>query len=323
MLSSAVAFAALVLAGATPGLAAKVIDDSQCDCYLSDGRFPTYFKNHGFWDFRSLSDHAGVPAVINTVQGNKDAPFTSTVFDWNSDFAKFWGAQNWAKNQDTEFPMVNSYNNLYIENNSGGQSDTFMTMRSSRLPNFQTAAEFDSQNYLDHASIRMLARTHGSPGACTSVFTYKPADQPKDVQECDIEMLTHEAETDVNYTDQPGVLDGEPVPGASHKVTLPNGMKWSDWLTHRIDWTPGRTTWSANGAEVLSQTFQAPKDPSLVILNAWSDGSDGWTGKMPSGGEAYQNVQWIEILYNIVDKGSCSKVCSVDKSPVVGKPVLL
>lgn len=314
--------AALIFAGASPAIAQQVVSDAQCDCYLSDGRFPTYFKNHGFWDFRSLGQYAKVPPVIQTLDGNKNADFTSPVFNWDSDFAKFWGPQHWAKNEDTAFPMVNSFNNLYIEKNNNGDSDTFMTMRTSRLPAFQTAAEFESQSPLDHASIRMLAKTHGSSGACTSVFTYKGANQPRDVQECDIEMLTRDDAHYIHYTNQPGVLNGDIVPGASRNVTLPNGLQWSDWVKHRLDWTPGRTTWSANDAEVASQTFQAPRDPSIVLLNAWSDGGE-WTDKMPEGGEAYQNVQWIEILYNVADKASCNKVCSVDKSPVVGKPVLL
>lgn len=321
--STAILTALLITVGATPSVAQEVVDDSQCDCYLSDGRFPAYFKSHGFWDFRSLSQHARVPPVINTIQGNKDADFTSPVFNWESKFTQFWGPQHWAKNENTDFPMVNSYNNLYIEQNTDGKSDTYMTMRSTRLPGFQTAAEFESINYLNHASIRMMAKTRGSPGACSSVFTYKGAPSLKDVQECDIEILTRDPQTALHYTNQPSYLeDGSTVNGASRNISLPNNKKWSDWTKHRIDWTPGRTTWSADNVEVGTQTFQAPRDNSLVILNTWSDGKT-WTGKMPQNGEAYQHVQWIEILYNIVDKGSCNRVCSVDKSPTIGKPVLL
>lgn len=309
---------AAVFAAAASG---QIVDDSQCDCYVTDGRFPTTYQNHGFWDFRSLSQYAGVPAVIQDLDGNLNAPVTCPLFDWSNAFTTFWGPQHW-KNGNNDFPMAMTYNNLYIEKNGGGQSDTFMTMRTSRLPGFQTAAELQSMDKHDHASIRMLARSHGSPGACTSVFTYLGAEHLKDVQECDIEMLTRETDTAIHYTNQPSYLeDGTTVDGASYNVTLPNGLKWSDWITHRLDWTPGRTTLSVNGQETHTQTFQAPRDPSLILLNAWSDGGV-WTGKMPSGGEAYQNVQWIEILYNLLPAGAaCNRNCSIDKSPLVGKPV--
>ncbi|KAM3474525.1 hypothetical protein MY5147_004220 [Beauveria neobassiana] len=305
----------------------QVVDDSQCDCYVTDGRFPTYYQNHGFWDFRSLSRCAGVPPIIREVDGNLDANVTCSLFDWSHPFTDFWAPQHWT-NANKTFPMVVTYNNLYIEHNPGGRRDhqrhdTFLTMRTSRLPGFQTAAELQSIHKLDHASVRMLARTHGSPGACTSVFTYLGAKRLRDVQESDVEMLTREsAATAIHYTNQPSYLeDGTLITGAAYAATLPNGRCWSDWITHRLDWTPGRTTFSVDGVQSHTQTFQAPRDPSYVLLNAWSDGGV-WTGQMREGGEAFQNVQWIEMLYNLLPAGAqCNRTCSIDKSPQVGKPV--
>ncbi|XWW93414.1 hypothetical protein V2A60_001347 [Cordyceps javanica] len=300
---------------------AQIVDDAECDCYVTDGQFPTYYRNHGFWDFRSLSRCAGVPGVIQDVDGNLNAAVTCSLFDWSDPFTQFWGPKHWS-NGNKEFPMIMTYNNLYIEHNPSGGGDTFMTMRTSRLSGFQTAAELQSMNKVDHASIRMLARSHGSPGACTSIFTYLGADHLKDVQESDVEMLTRETTAALHYTNQPSYLeDGTTVPGASYNATLPNGLRWSDWITHRLDWTPGRTTFSVNGIESHTQTFQAPRDPSLILLNTWSDGGL-WTGQMAAGGEAFQNVQWIEILYNVLTSGAqCNRICSIDKSPQVGKPV--
>lgn len=253
----------------------------------------------------------GVPEIIQDVNGNLNAKVTCSLFDWSDPFTEFWGPQHW-NNGNEDFPMIMSYNNLYIEHNPGGQSDTYMTMRTSRLPGFQSTAELQSMNKVDHTSIRMLARSHGSPGACTSVFTYLGADHLKDVQESDIEMLTRETDRAIHYTNQPSYLeDGTTVDGASYNVTLPNGLKWSAWITHRLDWTPGRTTFSINGIESHTQIFQAPRDPSLILLNTWSDGGV-WTEKMASGGEAFQNVQWIEVLYNVLPSGSkCNRKCSI------------
>lgn len=311
------------LVTAATSLAADVVDDSQCDCYVTDGRFPTRFRSHGFWDFRSLSQYAGVPRVISNINDNLNAPVTCPLFDWSDPFTHFWGPQHWS-NGNNDFPMIMTYNNLYIENNDGGESDTYMTMRTSRLPGFQTASELESIDYHDHASIRMLARSHGSPGACTSVFTYLGAEQLRDVQEADIEMLTREPDTEIHYTNQPSYLeDGSTIDGASYQATLPNGQRWSDWTTHRLDWTPGRTTYGVNGIETHTQTFQAPRDPSKLLLNSWSDGGV-WTGTMAQDGEAYQNVQWVEVLYNVLGSGEqCNRACSIDKSPVTGKAVRL
>lgn len=294
--------------------------DPQCDCYLTDGSSPTYFTSHGFWDFRSLSQYASSPAVIDSVDGNANAPTTSPYFNWGTSLRDFWAPQQY-KNGNNTFPMVKTLNNLFIQRDGGGSS-TYLRMRATRLPGFQTAAEMQSNNPLDHASIRMYSRITGSSGACGSVFTYLHSDDPAKVQESDIEMLTKDDHNLVHYTNQPGVLEGEPVPGATHEINLPNGKQWSDWTTHRLDWTPGKTTFYADGQQVLVSDFQVPQDKSFVLLNMWSDGGS-WSGLMPQGGEANQDVQWVEILYGVTNKESCNNVCSVDTSGQVGKAVKL
>ena len=295
----------------------------ECDCYLIGGSYPTYYANHGFWDFRSLSQYAvaEAPPVPGTRQENTDAPFTSDFFNWESEFAQFWGPQRW-NNSGEEFMNVNSYNNLYIESDPEGQTETYLTMRTARVAaDFQTSAEFESMEEVDHASMRMRARTHGSSGACTSIFTYRGAEQLKDVQESDIEVLTRDATDAVHYTNQPSYLeDGTIVDGASHQITLP--VPWTEWSDHRLDWTPGRTTWSVDGQELHSQEFQAPTQPSRILLNAWSDGKD-WTGTMDEGGAAYQHIQWIEIAYGVTDEAACQNVCSIDESSEPGAPRML
>jgi hypothetical protein len=52
--------------------------------------------------------------------------------------------------------------------------------------------------------------------------------------------------------------------------------------------------------------------------------NEGWTKEMTvGGGRAYQYVQWIELLWGVVKGSECGRVCSIDKSPVVGKAVRL
>ncbi|CAH0025019.1 unnamed protein product [Clonostachys rhizophaga] len=179
---------------------------ASCDCYLIDGAYPTYYKSHGFWDFRSLTQYVGVPPVLDSIDANKNADFSSSYFSWESD----------------------------------GDS-TFMTMRTARLPKFQTSAEFESMDLFDHASIRMHSRAIGSPGACTAVFTYREANSLKDVQESDIEILTSDPKTSIQYTNQPSYLeDGTIIDGASNNISV--SAPWNEWSTQRLDWTPGRTT---------------------------------------------------------------------------------
>lgn len=97
-------------------------------------------------------------------------------------------------------------------------------------------------------------------------------------------------------------------------------------------------------------SFQTPRDPSKVILNAWSDGGE-WSGNMTVNEAAYMQIQWLEIVYNATDvnpakkmkrdgetrllrdragddeeeekDGSCDVVCSIDETPERGKPVML
>jgi len=297
---------------------AATVQAADCDCYLTDGSSSTYYKDYGFWDFRSLSQYSGVPELIDTFDGNSNAGFTSNYFSQNSTFQNFWAPQKWSNNG--EILRTNSFNNLYIAPNSDGGSDTMLQMRTARGSDFQSTAAFQSKSLIDHASMRMYSRTHGDPGACTAIFTYLGAENLTDVQEADIEFLTKDPENKVHYTNQPAHYgNGTLVRGAGHNTTMPDGKKWTDWLLHRMDWTPGMTTWSLDGKQMRAQSFQAPVDPSRIVLNAWSDG-DTWTGNMTVGGRAFQDIQWIEIAYNLADEGSCTNVCSVDDG-VVGSPV--
>jgi len=308
-------------------LAQITVDDSQCDCFLTNGSAPTYFQSHGFWDFRSLSQYAVVnpPGLKLSVEESANADFTTPYLNYDSDFGQFWGAQTWGTVSEDGFPNQNSLNNLYIERNRGLQSQTYLAMRTARpLESFQSSAEFESKEQLDHVSMRMHSMTTGTAGGCTSIFTYRK-EGDEIVEETDIEILTRDPGTTIRYTNQPSYNEttDDTIPGASHAVELPDGKTWYDWHTHRLDWTPGLTTWFVDGEQTFDMTFQVPTQPAQVILNVWSNGDEGWTGKMPVGGRAYQYVQWIELLYDVVDGASCERVCSVDESPMVGRAVRL
>lgn len=84
-------------------------------------------------------------------------------------------------------------------------------------------------------------------------------------------------------------------------------------------------------SQVSTNSFQAPRDPSQIIFNAWSDGGS-WSGNMSVNSEAYLQIQWIDVVYNNTDatigvmpsaNAKCATVCSIDETKTVGVPVLI
>ncbi|KAK0665977.1 concanavalin A-like lectin/glucanase domain-containing protein [Cercophora samala] len=321
---------------------AALTEDSRCGCYLLKGNDTTYFSKHRFFDFRNHDHHATVPPVIAEVKDTPNAPVTSPFFN-STDWTDFWMISNWNNShgtrQDSSLLMVNSPNNVYLEANpspTNPSPKSWLSLRTQRLPEFQTAAEIESLSAkFKFVSLRMLARTIGAQGAITAMFTYRHSEEYSQVQESDLEIRTSDPKNLIHCTNQPSLnSSGDVEARASKNATMPDGLEWSDWAVHRLDWTPGRTTWYVDEVEVARIEFQTPREVSNVILNAWSDGGE-WTGDMEVGGSAYLQVQWFEILYNTTEKleeerqgreegeGVCHSVCSVDGTPEVGRPVML
>ena len=317
--------------------------DSNCHCYMTNASSSNYFAHHQFFDFRNLPQHARVPPLITDPAESTDADQTSRYFD-SHEWSDHWSIQNWnntaavnANKSDPLAPdatvfMVNSPNNIYIERNTdpGAPSQTFLTMRTSRLKEFQSAAEFESvsQGY-QYVSVRMFARTRGDQGAVTAMFTYRagPNDTLSLLQEADLEIRTNDPTYAVQYTNQPSWNATGDVPQATRNATLPDGKRWNDWAYYRLDWTPGSSTWYVNGKLSSRIEFQAPRDPAQLMFNTWSDGGS-WSGNMTENTHAYQQIQWIEMVYNNTDPfqvktGKCINVCSIDETSRLGTPVLM
>lgn len=116
------------------------------------------------------------------------------------------------------------------------------------------------------------------------------------MQEADIEILTRDPNTYIQYTNQPSFTsDGNSVVGASLNATAP--VPWTEWAVHRLDWSPNRSTWFVNGVRVAALGYQVPRDGSHVALNAWSNGGM-WTGTMEVGKQARMQIKWLEIVFN-------------------------
>ncbi len=325
----------LIISAPTP-IAADTVDDSRCNCYVSNTSDATYYSNHKFFDFRSLSQYQGKPQLLQDAVGATNAPLTSEFFN-TDDWAKFWEVQNWnnsdslgiSNTSSSTVLRINSRNNVYIAPNTdpNPSSQTWLDLRTARQTMFQSSSEIATNdgNY-QYLSMRMLARTAGAAGACTAMFTYRPADGPAHLQEADLEILTKYSRDQVQCTNQPSVdAAGQLVTNSTLNVTLPAGITWDAWAVYRMDWTPGRTAWYVNGQQLANISFQAPRDASRIHVNAWSDGGN-WTGIMPFRTEAHLQIQWWELLYNTTDKpttNECKAVCSVDTSGTTGRAVII
>ncbi|RDW84514.1 hypothetical protein BP6252_02104 [Coleophoma cylindrospora] len=298
----------------TPLLAnAQTDNGNECSCFRTNNTV-NYFQFHRFYDYRNVDSSMisnPVPDAVTTASGAASAGVTNNYFQSNA-FTQDWSIQTWNNSgnlggqsgSDATILMVNSASNIYIEQSTDSSPDynSFLTLRTSRQTNFQSAAEIDSteQNFL-HMSARFMARVIGSPGACAGLFTYLSPTDPKNpmtVQEADIEILTNGPRNMVQYTNQPSnAADGRVLAQASSNVTNPNGIDWTQWLAYRVDWTPSMTQWYVNGENVASIGFQTPRDPAGLIINMWGDGGS-WTGNMTTFDEAYLQIQYIEVVYN-------------------------
>ncbi|KAK3943020.1 concanavalin A-like lectin/glucanase domain-containing protein [Diplogelasinospora grovesii] len=340
---------------------ASLTDDAHCGCYLTNGTQAGFFSNHKFYDFRNLPQYAGVPGSVANPNDAANAGVSSQYFN-DENWTSVWSIQNWNNSNgarsDASVLMVNSPSNVYIEANGDPNptSQTWLTLRTQRLPGqssnqssgFQSAAEIESvSSGFQFLSMRMLARTVGGSGAITAMFTYRGSDTLANVQEADLEIRTHDPHNLIHYTNQPSyTTDGQTIDQATENATLPDGLSWANWAVHRLDWTPTSSTWYVDGFMVANISFQTPRDPSKVILNAWSDGGQ-WTGNMSVGDAAYMQIQWFEIVYNSTDAkskrddngpygrlpltmtrrdastGQCRAVCSIDETSDQGQPVML
>jgi len=316
---------------------------TNCSCYETSTN--DYFTSYNFHDFRNITVNA-IPPFTTTIPANPDyssgqAPENVGVlqpgFISSPDFNNSWGIQDWGKTSDPDAPvtMWNSFSNIFIDkNNDTANTTSMLVLRTKRFEDFQTAAEMENlQKNLFYASIRVRARITGASGAVAGMFIFRSDDQ-----ESDIEILTRDGPDKIRYSNQPDTdSSGNDISGASTQVNINNdvqvdsgalgdkrrrvsdGVVWTDWHTHRIDWIKGKSSWFVDGKKVLDKTYGVPTKSTYLILNMWSDGGV-WAGNMTVGDEARLEVEWVEMVYNtsgpILDSKrstkSCDKVCNVD-----------
>ncbi|KAI4860601.1 carbohydrate-binding module family 1 protein [Hypoxylon rubiginosum] len=340
----------VVICSVLPAVLAQnypLVTDSRCNCYRTNATSSHYFTHHRFFDFRDKSQYVRVPSPINDPHASADAPVANSYFS-DAAWTSMWSIQNWNNSalmngnpdvtgSDATVLMVNSANNIYFDRNTDPRagSQTYMVMRTMRHNTFQSASEIESVSLgYRYLSIRMYARTKGAPGAITAMFTFREASQLAQVQEADLEVRTVDPKYSIQYTNQPSWNSAGEIPEATRNVSIPNRVDWSNWQYHRMDWTPGSTSWLIDGQLMSSIQFQAPRDASRVMFNSWSDGGS-WSGNMTVGSSAEMQIQWIDVVYNSTDPtpgnpstnpgagGNCVNTCSIDLTSKTGTPVLI
>lgn len=206
--------------------------------------------------------------------------------------------------RDSRIPAANSTDN-------SSDFSTYLTLSSARInEETQEGGEITYFN-ISYASLRVMGRVYGTRGACAGIFTYL-----NDTEESDIEMFTEDPHNYVHYSNQPsstGAPNWASIPGATVNVSMPGGRQWTDWHIHRLDWTPGRSVFFVDGIQTNTTALQvpSPQPPSGFYLDMWGANST-WVGEMPVGGEAWFDIQWVEMLFNT----------TVDSSPPPADPKL-
>ncbi|KAI0446306.1 concanavalin A-like lectin/glucanase domain-containing protein [Xylaria telfairii] len=307
-LRTLVSTAALSLAALTQGrpLADAAAD---CNCYKAADDSSAYFVNRRFFDFRNIANPS-TPAPIAGSAADAAAGATHPYFS-TAEWTNTWRTQSWATPGEG-VRRQNSANNVLIAPAEDGEDgSSHLTLRTQRQSDYQSTAEVESATAdYQYLTMRMLARSRGASGAVTALFTY--TENGGGVQEADIEFRTNTPLDVVQYTNQPGTVNGEEQPEATRVVQLAG--PWTEWQEHRYDWTPGSSDWYVDGEKVASIQFQTPTSPLSVIMNVWSDGGV-WSGVMGVGGAAEMQVQWLDLTYNSTSQqtpGSCSNVCVID-----------
>ncbi|KAF2785937.1 glycoside hydrolase family 16 protein [Melanomma pulvis-pyrius CBS 109.77] len=296
-------------------LLAKVA--AECTQFSTNSSTAARYNFYRFYDARNLYNSSKKSAVSESSAQSK----TFSTVPWSTG----WDARSSFKPAFTAQTLDMQYTpaGVFIRNNTQASQDfsTYISLYTTRLPNGtqQTAALDYAEYNVTHASIRILARVRGASGAVAGFFTYH-----NDTTESDIEMLTRDPSTQVRYSNQPteDPQTNEPISGSTFNVSLASQRSTSDWNVHRLDWVQGRSVWYVNDAQAASSEVNVPDTASRITLNLWSNGGN-FSGEMGIGDEAWFDVQWIALFFNVTsspDPQGGGTVCSAEFTPGTSKP---
>ncbi|PGH27510.1 hypothetical protein AJ80_00751 [Polytolypa hystricis UAMH7299] len=269
--------------------------DTSCTAFQSRGLAKSIWQYYRFYDFRNI----GRSGSYNEPTVDSKTARIVTDRSWTDD----WYLRDYPRKSPAPpiIPVDFIPERVNITNSTDDSRDysTFLTLSSARIDDeTQEGGEITFKEFnVTAASIRVYARVHGIRGACAGIFTYL-----NDTQESDIEIFTKDPQNIIHYSNQPastGEPDWTPIPGATVNRTMPDDTKWTDWHMHRLDWIPDRSVFFVNGHQINTTTLHVPvaSPPSGIYIDMWGSNSS-WVGEMPIGGEAWFDIQWIELLFN-------------------------
>ncbi|KAF1830396.1 concanavalin A-like lectin/glucanase [Decorospora gaudefroyi] len=296
---------------------------AECTRFSTNGSTAATYQFHRFYDFRNL--HESLSRIATSTSLNDAIPNSASskiisAAPWGSG----WNARKWfrpAPRKDTVDMQYTPSSISISEVSEPSQEDsTCLSLHTTRLPNgTQLASELQFTEYnVTYASIRMSARIHGVSGAIAGFFTYR-----NDTAESDIELPTGGAANSVHFSNQPTTNPSTdaPIQGSTFNVSLSADQPTSTWNNYRLDWVKGRSAWYVNGVQSADTEVNVPDAESMIILNLWSNGGN-FSGRMDTGGEAWFDIQWVELLFNATAGSEVQydeTACSVESS--LGSPV--
>ncbi|USP74896.1 glycoside hydrolase family 16 protein [Curvularia clavata] len=295
-----------------------------CTRFSTNGSAAATYNFHRFYDFRNLAecfigDAEKLPGSGNDCSPSVTSNGQSKIIagsPWSAD----WDARYWLKPavKNGTIDMRYSPSSVSISRDKDGsiEHNTYLSLHTMRLENgTQLASQLESNEYnVTYASIRMSGRIRGASGAVAGFFTYH-----NDTAESDIEIPTGSTRNEMHCSNQP-TTDPEtavPIHGSTFNVSTGDEQPTSGWNDYRLDWVQDRSVWYVNGKQSAETTVNVPDAESTIILNVWSNGGN-FSGRMNFNEEAWFDIQWVELLFNIstttVAKGG-GTVCSVESSP--------
>ena len=169
---------------------------------------------------------------------------------------------------------------------------------------YSTSVESKDGHKVFYGSFRARFSVTGSAGGVAGFFTFLDGGQ----NEADIEILTNEPKSQIHYTNH--LTDGGPNPTLQPNV---NGLDWSQYRTHRFDWTNKATTFFLDDKQTGKLDKGMPTKESTLIMNMWSSGPK-WGGVMKDGEQAIMSVQWMQAFYNqsaTAGSKKCTTFCDI------------
>lgn len=114
------------------------------------------YTHYKFYDFRGLQAEPvpdpsySLPQSANYETGEPGARVgtVQSGFLKSKDFTSEWGIQNWGKgvNENTAYPLWNSYSNIYIDRNKDGNKNATskLVLKTERTKDFQSSGEMEN-----------------------------------------------------------------------------------------------------------------------------------------------------------------------------------